>query len=138
MPEADKPVRTLVGAVDDFALDKFRIVHIDGNSIGVVRTKEGFFAVLNYCPHMGAEVCLGSVTGTTLPTDIPFDYRLGHQRSVVRCPWHRWEFDLASGEAIGKITNMRIATYQVEVDGEDVYVGRRRKRSAAGREAVAS
>jgi len=138
MPERGKPERTRVGTLADFAPDTFRIVQVDGNSIGVVRTRDRFFAVLNYCPHMGAELCRGTVSDTTLPTNIPFDYRLGYERSVVRCPWHRWEWDMTTGEAIGKTTSMRVATYHVEVDGDDVYVGQRRKNSAAVREAVAS
>jgi 3-phenylpropionate/trans-cinnamate dioxygenase ferredoxin subunit len=119
------PDRVYAGRVADFILDRFRIVEIPGGSIGVVRTKDGFFAVRNRCPHMGADVCDRTIASTVLPGEKPFEYRLGHESSVVRCPWHRWEFLVQTGESIGRTTKKKLVTYPVEVDGDDVYVLRR-------------
>jgi nitrite reductase/ring-hydroxylating ferredoxin subunit len=113
--------RIHAGTIDQYELDQFRIVEVPGGSIGVVRTARGFFAVRNRCPHMGADVCLGKITSTMLPAQ-PFEYRLGLESAVVRCPWHRWEFLVDTGESIGQITNKRLVTYEVEIDGDDVYV----------------
>jgi 3-phenylpropionate/trans-cinnamate dioxygenase ferredoxin subunit len=129
-PDLARERRVHAGTVDEFRLDEFRIVDVPGGSIGVVRTARGFFAVRNRCPHMGADVCLGSVTSTMLPA-APFEYRLGLESTVVRCPWHRWEFQVDTGESVGKVTTKRLVTYDVEIDGDDVYVlrggGRRRE-----------
>lgn len=129
-----RPIRIAAGTVDEYELDRFRIVEIPGGSIGVVRTARGFFAVRNRCPHMGADVCVDRVTSTMLPA-APFEFRLGMESSVVRCPWHRWEFLVDTGESIGRVTSKRLVTYAVEVDGEDVYVVRG---GARRREAVVS
>jgi nitrite reductase (NADH) small subunit len=114
--------RTFVGKVTEFARNKFRIVETENGSVGVVKTENGFHAVRNRCPHMGASVCAGSdVTSTTIPSK-PFEYILGHENFVVRCPWHRWEFRIDTGQNIGNVTSARLLTFDVEVDGQDVFV----------------
>jgi nitrite reductase/ring-hydroxylating ferredoxin subunit len=113
--------RVHAGTVSDYRLDEFRIVEVPGGSIGVVRTERGFFAVRNRCPHMGADVCLGKVTSTMVAA-APFEYRLGLESAVVRCPWHRWEFLIDTGESVGRTSSKRLVTYDVEIDGDEVYV----------------
>jgi nitrite reductase/ring-hydroxylating ferredoxin subunit len=38
---------------------------------------------------------------------------------VVRCPWHNWAFDLATGTHCYD-PNEKIRTYEVKVDGDQV------------------
>ena len=111
-----------VGAVSDFEPNVFRISEIAGKSIGVVRTSRGFHAVHNRCPHQGAEVCAGLLTSGTMAPSRPHEYVYAHEQLVLACPWHRWEFDLETGRAIGQITRKRLALYPVEVIGDDVFV----------------
>lgn len=118
------------GRVEDYEPNVFRTIAIPGGSIGVVRTERGFFAIRNRCPHQGAGLCTGNVTSSLLAADGPFAYRPGLENMVVRCPWHRWEFAIDSGEAVGQITNKKLVTYEVEVNGEEVFV-RRLSRAAA-------
>lgn len=123
--------RLHAGRVADYLIDRFRIVEAGGRSIGVVRTSEGFFAVVNRCPHMGAPICVGSnATKTTLPSR-PFEYILDEAHAVVRCPWHRWEFRLDSGESVGRVTNARLISYPVVVDGNDVFIDLQPRRGPA-------
>ena len=129
--------RIPVGNLKDFRLNEFRTVKIPGGSIGVVRTERGFFAIRNRCPHQGAELCSGNVTSTLEPGDGPFSYRSGMEHMVVRCPWHRWEFAIDSGEAVGQITTKKVVTYAVEVDGDVVFVNRRSKAAIAAARAHA-
>lgn len=128
------------GSVDAFVLNRFRIVDTPAGSVGVVRTDDGFYAVLNRCPHMGAPVCVGTdLTNSTTPSR-PFEYRVGYQARVVRCPWHRWEFRVDTGESIGNTNKGRLLRFSVIVEGEQVYVEPRPIRAAqpTHREAVAS
>ena len=138
-PEPDYD-RHRVGSVEEFELDRFRVFEIDRKPVGVVRTDRGFYAVRNRCPHQAADICAGRVTGTMLPSR-PHEYRYDDETRVVICPWHRWEFDLADGASVGPVTNKRLVTYAVEVDGDDVYVKmrarRRRRAEPAGRGAGA-
>src|SRR5258707_4831490 len=116
------PLRVRAGAVADFELNKFRVVNTDTGSIGVVRTADGFHAVLNRCPHMGAPICVGSDVTKTTRSNKPFDYSLDYDHDVVRCPWHRWEFRLDTGESAGGTTKGRLMRYVVEDDEEQVFV----------------
>jgi nitrite reductase/ring-hydroxylating ferredoxin subunit len=119
------PVATLVrqhlGAVDDFEPGRFRVFELQGRPVGVVRTEQGFFAVRNRCPHQGADICAGLVTGTMEPS-APGEFSYSDEKLVVVCPWHRWEFELTTGESYGQVTRKRLVTYEVEVEDGEVYV----------------
>lgn len=111
-----------VGAVSEFALNRFRMTEIGGKEVGVVRTARGFYAVNNRCPHQGADLCSGLLTDTTMAPSRPHEFVVSHERMILACPWHRWEFDLETGRAIGDVTRKRMAVYRVEVVGDDVLV----------------
>jgi nitrite reductase/ring-hydroxylating ferredoxin subunit len=117
--------RIAAGQVGDYELNQFRIVETGTLSIGVVRTERGFFAVLNKCPHMGAPVCVGSKASLTMRLSRPFEYELDHDDLVVRCPWHRWEFRVQTGKAVGNTTRARLLSFPVLVEGNEVFVERR-------------
>lgn len=119
------PARHRVGELEDFPLDAFRVFEIAGRPVGVVRTRQGLFAVRNRCPHQGAAICAGRVSGTMVAS-APFDYEYSEQTPVIACPWHRWEFELDSGRSYGRVTNKRLVTYPVEVEDDQVYVVMRR------------
>jgi nitrite reductase/ring-hydroxylating ferredoxin subunit len=110
-----------VGAVEDFELDRFRIFEVRGRSIGVVHTEKGWFAIRNRCPHQGAPLCRGPISGTMLPSN-PDEYRPAMAGGVVRCPWHGWEFDLETGRSMFGISRDRTATYPVEIRDGEVFV----------------
>lgn len=76
------------------------------------------------CPHQGACLEYGLVTdlveGETV-NEISVDKTC----SVLRCPWHGFEFSLMTGQAVvanslGKY--LRLRSFDVEIDGEDVVV----------------
>jgi len=107
-----------VGAVEEFPVGEFRIVELGRREIGVVRLADGSFrAVRNRCPHAGAPLCRGTVGGTMVPSR-PGELHYDAERMVVRCPWHAWEFDLATGEVVVETRRERVKVYDVEaVDG---------------------
>lgn len=74
-----------------------RIVTHGKISVGVFNVAGAFHAYRNICPHGGAPVCEGPVSGTTLPSPV-YEYTVGRAGCVLRCPWHGWEFDLTTGE----------------------------------------
>ncbi|MDO8208896.1 Rieske 2Fe-2S domain-containing protein [Conexibacter sp. CPCC 206217] len=126
-----QPRRHRLGAVADFPLGEFRLHEVEGREVAVIRTARGFFAIRNGCPHMGAPLCFGKVGGTMLPSD-PDELVYGLEDEVVRCPWHAWEFHLATGRAVGGITSKRVIAYPVETgeDGVFLVVGGTRVREA--------
>ena len=123
MAERRAASRHLVGTLVEFPLDQVRIFELAGRSIGVVRTPTGVYAVRNLCPHQAAPICLGHFGGTMLPSGpAASDLQYGLEHRVIRCPWHLWEFDIATGEALFGISTRRLVTYPVEVEQDCVYV----------------
>ncbi|MFC4779254.1 Rieske (2Fe-2S) protein [Paenibacillus sp. GCM10023252] len=96
------------------------IVTLEGRSIGVYRIDGEYYAIHNYCPHEGAELCKGHIHGTTLPSNVA-EFEYGREGQIVRCPWHGWEFDIKSGRSLFS-DKVRTRSYKVEVLGGMVYV----------------
>lgn len=93
------------------------IVQAAGKEIGIYRIDGQYYALLNYCPHQGAPLCAGHVSGTNLPSRV-YEYIYGHQGEIVRCPWHGWEFDIKSGLSLFS-DKVRVKRYEVRVDDGD-------------------
>ncbi len=105
---------------DEVASGQQKIVCVAGKEVGVFCEGGDYFAVLNFCPHAGAPICRGWVEGlVTAEADGQLVYEA--DRKILRCPWHRWEFDLETGRAIAPIKE-KIRTYPVEVREGWVYV----------------
>ncbi|MCS7460306.1 Rieske (2Fe-2S) protein [Paenibacillus doosanensis] len=105
----------VVGSTGDIKAGERKIVRLEGISIGVFNIKGTYYAVKNSCPHQLAPLCLGKVTGTTLPSK-PGEFLYGKEGEVVRCPWHGWEFDLTNGQSLFDPNKCRVKTYEVGVE----------------------
>ena len=92
------------------------IVEAGGRSIGVFNVRGRFYALLNRCPHQGAELCRGAVFGL-VESDRPGDVRLNPAAPYISCPWHGWEYDLATGESWFNPDRTRVRPYPVRVEG---------------------
>ena len=105
---------------NEIAEGKQKIVEVGGKEVGLFYEGGAYYAVLNFCPHAGAPVCRGWVEGTvTADASGCLDYNA--DRKVLRCPWHHWEFELATGKAVAPI-KQKIRTYPVEVRDGWLYV----------------
>jgi nitrite reductase/ring-hydroxylating ferredoxin subunit len=104
----------VVGTVDEIAPGERRILPLGRFGIGVFNLGGQFYALNNYCPHAGAPVCAGRVTGTTRSVG---EYEVVWEREgeILRCPWHGWEFSIPTGKTIVDPTRS-IKTYPVRVD----------------------
>lgn len=91
------------------------IVDAGGRSIGVFRVGQRYYALLNRCPHAGAELCRGRLVGT-LSADAPGHYRYDADRRLIACPWHGWEFDIATGQSYVDPRRLRVRPYAVDVE----------------------
>ena len=79
-----------------------------------------FFALNNYCPHVGGPVCLGALSGTTR-SDGPYQYEWIREGEILSCPWHAWEFDISTGVTITQ-PERRIKTYEAAVENGQVII----------------
>jgi 3-phenylpropionate/trans-cinnamate dioxygenase ferredoxin subunit len=92
-----------------------RIVELGGRSIGIFNFGGRFFAVRNRCPHQAGPLCEGSVAGS-LESGSPGEYRFDGSTPYIRCPWHGWEFDLATGRSWFDPRGVRVRTYPVTLE----------------------
>jgi 3-phenylpropionate/trans-cinnamate dioxygenase ferredoxin subunit len=107
----------IVARVSDIADGGRLIVTLQGRSIGVFNVKGRFYALLNRCPHQGGPLCRGSVLGK-LDADGPGQLTWSDDGYMLQCPWHGWEYDLATGQSY---FDSRVRSYPVGVEqGEQV------------------
>ena len=103
------------------------VVTVDGQSVGVFNVGGRYFALSNRCPHQGGPVCEGTLfphhTAKIAPTGRVDEY-LDHENPVICCPWHGWEFDLASGTCLAD-PSRRVQSYRVEVEGDEIVLSGR-------------
>jgi 3-phenylpropionate/trans-cinnamate dioxygenase ferredoxin subunit len=91
------------------------IVDLDGRSIGIFHVGNEYYALRNRCPHQGGELCRGDLVGL-LEADRPGEYRFDAKRKLLACPWHGWEFDLATGESFFDPERTRVRPFAVGVE----------------------
>ena len=97
-----------------------RIIEINGRSIGVFNVNGEYFAMHNRCPHMGAPLCEGPISGTSIETD-KREFIYGMENELVRCAWHGWEFEIKSGRCLTSDI-IRARTFPVSVENSEIFV----------------
>ncbi len=109
-----------VCAVDELPPGGRVVRDVGGRSVGVFNVDGRFYALHNRCPHKGGALCLGPLTGTTMPTT-EFTYEYGRAGRILRCAWHGWEFEIETGRSLVD-PKVRAKTFPVEVEAGSVYV----------------
>jgi NAD(P)H-dependent nitrite reductase small subunit len=83
-----------------------RMFLVGDTRIAVYRIGDEFFALEDACPHAGASLALGLVSG-----------------DVVACRIHHWRFSIRSGEYLdGHKPSCNVGTYTVRVAEERIQV----------------
>lgn len=110
MPTAHRVCR-----IEDLPPGQRRVVDLAGRSIGIFNVGGELYAIRNVCPHQLAPLALGRISGTTLPGKVG-EFNYGHDGRIIRCPWHGWEFDLATGRSVFNPHKVRVKAYPVTVE----------------------
>ena len=77
---------------------------VNGRMVAVFRTVAGYFAIDDFCPHMGASLAGGEVEG-----------------GVVTCPWHAWRFCVQDGTWCDN-PRIKIDAFDVRIAGDEIQV----------------
>jgi 3-phenylpropionate/trans-cinnamate dioxygenase ferredoxin subunit len=94
-----------------------------GRALAIFNVGGRLYAVRDVCPHKGAPLSSGVVVGT-LTAPHPGEYRFDETCAHLRCPWHGWEYDLASGQSWYEADAKHVRTYPVSVeDGRTLVPG---------------
>jgi nitrite reductase/ring-hydroxylating ferredoxin subunit len=74
---------------------------VDGIELGVFRVNGELVAYENRCRHQGGPVCTGAVLGKLEavlgPGGTIVEERFSDRELHLVCPWHGWEYHLATG-----------------------------------------
>lgn len=83
-----------------------RCFPVNGTMIGVFNENGQYFAINDFCPHMGASLSEGHV-----------------EDGAVMCPWHAWRFRLNDGVWMdNQKSGICTATYDVRVEDGEIQV----------------
>jgi 3-phenylpropionate/trans-cinnamate dioxygenase ferredoxin subunit len=104
-----------VKRLSEFPPGSREIIHNGRQTIGVFNIDGRLHALRNHCPHQGAPLCLGMISGTTIPGE-PYEYVYGRENEIITCPWHGWEFEIATGKSIFNPHRVRVRSYEVTVE----------------------
>ena len=92
-----------VAKASEMETGSMRMAKVGERRIVVIRTKNGFHALDNACPHQGYGLATGSLDG-----------------ELLTCQWHNWKFRASDGTCV--IGEENVAGHQVRLDGDDVVV----------------
>jgi 3-phenylpropionate/trans-cinnamate dioxygenase ferredoxin subunit len=112
--------RHVVGLAADLPPGQRKIVTVNGHEIGVFNVNGSYYALLNRCPHRAGPLCLGRLRPLVVSSGV---YHLEHAREgeVLKCPWHQWEFEIATGHALYD-EKLRVRAYRAAQEGDEVVV----------------
>jgi len=111
-------MRIVVARVEDFAPGERRIVTRGRRSIGVFRVGDRFYALNNHCPHLGGPLCQGR-TQAWVRSSAPGRYERDDDHALIACPWHGWEYDLATGQSFLGPGEPPARSYEVSIEPAD-------------------
>ena len=123
----DNTKRVVVGAVEEIPPGARKlVVPFRGRAgIGVFNVNGTFHALRNLCPHKSGPLCTGRV-GPLIVADAPptvagASLDVVREGEIIRCPWHMWEFEIATGRCLVD-AKARVKTYPVVVESGQVVV----------------
>ena len=108
-------MRHVVCPVSELPDGARRIVDVGRRSIGVFHVGDRFYAVRNRCPHQGGPLCVGHILGDAV-ADVPGAAAVSNNPLRIACPWHGWEYDLATGQSFLGPTDPGVKSYAVELE----------------------
>lgn len=115
----------LVGEAADFDEERRKLVTIGQREVVVFKYRDAFYALENTCLHMGGPVgegiLLGKVEGVLSEDKRLLGERFSEDEIHLVCPWHGWEYDIATGRCAGD-RHRKLARFETVQRGENVYV----------------
>lgn len=94
-----------VANVSDLAVGEMKQVEVEDDDIALYHTEEGFFATSDVCTHAAQSLSAGKLEG-----------------HIVACPRHGGKFDIRTGQPAAFPCVIPLATYAVEVRGDEVWI----------------
>lgn len=96
--------RIKMGKLSELAPGSILEKQVLARRVAVVNDGGNIFGIESECKHMRASLATGGI-----------------KEGRLVCRWHGWTYDLDSGECLSN-AGFRLRKYDVEIDGDDVYV----------------
>lgn len=93
-----------VATQSEIAPGTSKCVEANGKAIALFNVNGNFYALDDTCPHRGGPLSEGFV-----------------EDGVVTCPWHGWQFQLATGDCLTDPSTAQ-NKYEVKIEGNDVLI----------------
>jgi 3-phenylpropionate/trans-cinnamate dioxygenase ferredoxin subunit len=100
------------------AAGEIKMLDIGGRRVGLFSINGHLYALADRCPHRGAPLCSHGEIVSTIDADNTI---LHDELALVRCPWHKWDFDVTSGRCIVD-ERLRVRRYRVRHTGDEIVV----------------
>ena len=112
-----------VFALAELEPGQMRSVVVDGTGVVVARDRDGtVYAMRDRCAHSGAPLSRGRLLPKVLGPDV--DQYVVTDQLILRCPWHGFEFELATGRCLADPKRTRVRPYRVTIEDGTVCVER--------------
>ena len=89
----------------DIQENKGKEVKIDNTRIAIFYANGKYYALDALCRHQDGSLAPGRVDG-----------------EIVECPLHSWHYNIRTGELLDYIKGVKLATYDVIIKGNDLYL----------------
>lgn len=94
-----------VASASDIPAGEMQIVEVGGREIVIANLGTKFVAFQNECTHREGPLGEGILEG-----------------NVVECPFHAGQFNVETGEVVAAPPDEPIATFPVQVDGDEISI----------------
>jgi nitrite reductase (NADH) small subunit len=97
-----------------------RLLEIGTHRVGLFRVAGTLHALADRCPHRGAPICSAGELATEIVV-AGEALGLGSPQAVLRCPWHKWDFEIATGRCAVD-SRLQVRRYAVRTEGDEIVV----------------
>jgi nitrite reductase/ring-hydroxylating ferredoxin subunit len=94
-----------IASLRDLRPGQMLFAELDGLPIALANVGGTIYAFGDSCRHEGGPLSAGLLIDET-----------------VTCPWHGWTYNVRTGKSIVPPLGLRIPTYLVRIEGDDVYI----------------
>jgi nitrite reductase/ring-hydroxylating ferredoxin subunit len=93
-----------VAKVGDIPEGEGQAFPVNGRMVAVFNEAGTYFAIDDFCPHMGASLAGGYL-----------------EDSIITCPWHAWRFYVRDGRWCDN-PKIKIDAFEVRIVGDEIQV----------------
>jgi nitrite reductase/ring-hydroxylating ferredoxin subunit len=96
---------TRVAAKEEINSGKGKELTVNGIRIALFNANGKYYAVEAMCRHQDGSLAPGRIDG-----------------EIVECPLHSWHYNIRTGELLDYLQGVALTTYNVDINGNDIYV----------------